>query len=101
MATPAWAQAGFSQRSIFGTAPPRGQAMRSLVSAICALGAVSLFAGITFAFDVVPTTVAEWWPKSLNALPQLAVAWGASSAPLATGRPAGRVRSAPAPRCEL
>jgi hypothetical protein len=41
---PAWA--GFSQSSISGSTPPRGQAMRSLVSAICALGAASLFAGI-------------------------------------------------------
>ncbi len=48
MATPAWStQAGFNKQSIFGNAPPRGQAMRTLLCVICALGAASLFAGIT------------------------------------------------------
>ncbi len=56
MATPAWAaQAGFRQRNIFGGVAPRGPAMATLVRAICALGAVSLFTGITFAFDSDPT----------------------------------------------
>jgi hypothetical protein len=63
-------------RNIFGGAPP-GPAMATLVRAICALGAVSLFTGTTFAFDVVPTTVAVWWPSALESLPQLAAAWGA------------------------
>jgi hypothetical protein len=51
MATPAWAQDGFQQRSIFGAERPCGQAMK-------------LFAGVNFAFDVAPTTVAEWWPSA-------------------------------------
>jgi hypothetical protein len=70
----AWTRgAGLVQRRIFGQLS--AAQTRTLILAVGALGALSHATGVAFAFNAVPTTVAEWWPKALEALPQLA--WGA------------------------
>jgi hypothetical protein len=98
----AWTRgAGLVQRKIFGQLS--AAQMRTLILAIGALGALSHATGVAFAFDVLPTTVAEWWPKALEALPQLSVAWGAHHIlrqllQLAWGAQLSYVRLSPAAR---
>jgi hypothetical protein len=69
----AWTRgAGLVQHKIFGQLS--AAQTRTLIFAVGALGALSHATGVAFA---LPTTIAEWWPKALEALPQLSVAWGA------------------------
>jgi len=64
MPPPAWSNGRFTVIQPFGRNMARPQ-LELLQAAVMALGALSLAQGITFQFDTLPTTIAEWWPSAL------------------------------------